>query len=372
MIQSTRLTWSFVAACGLAALLLHGASGCKRAPKENKDQPGTTSTPVGSAGSAGSAEAPQPGKPGSSVKIGLVFDVGGLGDKSFNDSAYRGLQRGQSELGVQIQYIEPGDGSDRESALRQRAAKGDDLVIGVGFIFSDDITNLAKEFPKTKFACIDYTKPKGVDKVPDNLVGLRFREHEGSFLVGAVAGRVTKTKKLGFVGGMKIPLIRKFEAGYEAGIKHVCPDCQVFSGYAGTEPKAFADPTKGKELALAQYGRGADIIYHASGKTGDGVFNAAKEQNKLVIGVDSDQHHVAPCCVLTSMIKNVDVAVFETIKKVVENKFEGGEHEFGLKDGGVWFVYNDNNKDKIPQAVADEMTTIKQQIIDGTIKVPAE
>ena len=231
---------------------------------------------------------------------------------------------------------------------------------------------LLKEFPKTKFACIDYSKPAGVDKIPDNLVGLRFREHEGSFLVGAIAGRVTKTKKIGFVGGMQIPLIRKFEAGYEAGIKQVCPDCEVFSAYAGTEPKAFADPTKGKELALAQYGRGADIIYHASGKTGDGVFNAAKEQSKLVIGVDSDQYHVAPCCVLTSMIKNVDVAVFETIKKVGNNQFTGGELEFGLKDGGVGFVYDEHNKDKIPQAVADEMKALTKQIIDGAIQVPTK
>jgi len=378
MIQSSRLIPSFAAALAFAALLC-GPSGCKRAPKENKDKPGDMTQPVGSAGSgsagsAGSAGvAPaQPGKPGSDVKIGLVFDVGGLGDKSFNDSAHRGLMKAKEELGVQVQYIEPGDGSDRESALRQRAAKGDNLVIGVGFIFSDDITNLAKEFPKVKFACIDYNKPQGVDKIPENLVGLRFREHEGSFLVGAVAGRVTKTKKLGFVGGMKIPLIRKFEAGYEAGVKQTCPTCQIFSGYAGTEPKAFADPTKGKELALAQYGRGADIVYHASGKTGDGVFNAAKEKNKLAIGVDSDQFHVAPCCVLTSMIKNVDVAVYETIKKVAENKFQGGEFEFGLKEGGVGFVYDDNNKSKIPEAVANEMKELTQKIIDGTIKVPVQ
>jgi len=372
MIQSTRLTPSFAAACAAVAFLLSGPTGCKRAPKENKDKPGDMTGSAGQAGSAGSAGQPEAAKPGSNVKIGLIFDVGGLGDKSFNDSAHRGLLRAQRELGVQIQYIEPGDGSDRESALRQRAAKGDNLVIGVGFIFSDDVTNLAKEFPNVKFACIDYNLPAGVPKIPDNLVGLRFREHEGSFLVGAVAGRVTKTKKLGFVGGMQIPLIRKFEAGYEAGVKHVCPDCEVFSGYAGTEPKAFADPTKGKELALAQYGRGADIVYHASGKTGDGVFNAAKEQNKLAIGVDSDQFRVAPCCVLTSMIKNVDVAVFETIKKVVENKFQGGEYEFGLAEGGVGFVYDDNNKAKIPQAVADEMKTLTKQIVDGTIKVPVK
>jgi basic membrane protein A len=380
MNQSTRLISSLAAASAVAVLALGGAA-CKRVPKENEPA-GSGSAPAGSAapgsatavgsGSAEPAGSAAPAAPGAGTKVGLVFDVGGLGDKSFNDSAHRGLVKAAAELGVQTQYIEPGDGSDRESALRQRAAKGDDLVIGVGFIFSDDITRLAKEFPKTKFACIDYSKPASVDKVPDNLVGLRFREHEGSFLVGAIAGRVTKSKKVGFVGGMKIPLIRKFEAGYQAGVKHVCPDCAVLSGYAGTEPKAFADPTKGKELALAQYARGADIVYHASGKTGDGVFNAAKEKKKLAIGVDSDQFHVAPCCVLTSMIKNVDVAVFETIKQVVENKFTSGEHEFGLSDGGVSFVYDDNNRDRIPQAVADEMKAITKQIIDGAIKVPTE
>jgi basic membrane protein A len=302
----------------------------------------------------------------------VVFDVGGLGDKSFNDAANRGMLKAKAELGVQTQYIEPGDGSDRESALRQRAAAGDNVVIGVGFIFSDDITKLASQFPDTKFACIDYTLPQGVDKTPPNLVGLRFREHEGSFLVGAIAGRVTKTKKLGFVGGMKIPLIHKFEVGFEAGVKRVCPDCTVLSAYAGTEPKAFADPTKGKELALAQYARGVDIVYHASGKTGDGVFDAAKEQKKFAIGVDSDQFHVAPCCVLTSMIKKVDVAVFDTIKKVVENKFTSGVYEFGLAEDGVGFVYDDNNKAFIPQAVVDEVNGLAKQIIAGTIKVPSE
>lgn len=344
-----------------------GVSGCKREPKPTEKTPtppaGTTPPATGSS---------EPARSGNTTKVGLVFDVGGLGDKSFNDAANRGLIRAKNELGVQTQYIEPGDGSDRESALRQRAAAGDNLVIGVGFIFSDDITKLAAQFPDTKFGCIDYTLPQGVEKTPPNLVGLRFREHEGSFLVGAIAGRVTKTKKLGFVGGMKIPLIRKFEAGYEAGVKHVCPDCTVLSAYAGTEPKAFADPTKGKELALAQYARGVDIIYHASGKTGDGVFDAAKEQKKFAIGVDSDQFHVAPCCVLTSMIKKVDVAVFDTIKKVQGGKFEGGVHEFGLAEEGVGFVYDDNNKAFIPQAVADEVNGLAKQIVAGTIKVPSE
>jgi basic membrane protein A len=379
MIRSTRLISAAAISMSAALALFFTLSGCKRVPKEDKgsaDESKPAADPKGAGETApGGQEGTAPAgddKPGSKIKVGLVFDVGGLGDKSFNDAAHRGLMKAKDELGVEVQYIEPGDGSDRESALRQRAAKGDNIVIGVGFIFSDDITKLAKEFPDVKFACIDYNLPEGVDKPPANLVGLRFREHEGSFLVGAIAGRITKTKKLGFVGGMKIPLIRKFEAGYEAGVKQVCPDCTIYSGYAGTEPKAFADPTKGKELATSQYGRGADIIYHASGKTGDGVFDTAKGQNKLAIGVDSDQFHVAPCCVLTSMLKKVDVAVFDAIKAVTENKFEGGVKEFGLADDGVGFVYDDNNKDKIPQAVVDEVNGLAAKIKDGSIKVPTE
>lgn len=367
--RAFRRSWSlapaFVACLVLALAAAAGAAGCKRVRKE---QPQPTPAADARTDAGGTAGTPAAG----SKKIGLVFDVGGLGDKSFNDAAHRGLVRAKSELGVQVQYIEPGDGSDRESALRQRAAAGDELVIGVGFIFSDDITKLAKEFPKTKFACIDYTLPQGEAAPPPNLVGLRFREQEGSFLVGAIAGRVSKSKKVGFVGGMKIPLIRKFEVGFQAGVKHVCPDCEVLSAYAGTEPKAFADPTKGKELALAQYARGVDIVYHASGKTGDGVFDAAKEQKKQAIGVDSDQFHVAPCCVLTSMIKKVDVAVFDVIKDVVEGKFASGVHELGVDEGGVGYVYDDNNKAFIPQPVIDEVTEISKQVVAGTIKVPFE
>lgn len=363
--RSAPLLLALAALLGTAAL---ASSGCKRVRKEKPPEP--TAEATGSAKPPeGDGKTPTDAK---AMKIGLVFDVGGLGDKSFNDAAHRGLMRAKDELGVQVQYIEPGDGSDRESALRQRAAAGDQLVIGVGFIFSDDITKLAKEFPKTKFACIDYTLPQGEKAPPPNLVGLRFREHEGSFLVGAIAGRVSKSKKVGFVGGMKIPLIRKFEVGFEAGVKHVCPDCTVLSAYAGTEPKAFADPTKGKELALAQYGRGVDIIYHASGKTGDGVFDAAKQQKKYAIGVDSDQFHVAPCCTLTSMVKKVDVAVFDAIKTVTTGTFASGVHEFALGEDGVGFVYDDNNRAMIPQAVVDEVNELGKQVTAGSIKVPFE
>jgi basic membrane protein A len=350
-----------------ALALVLAASGCTKSEDQKKPEPATTEE-----GAANPETPKEPEKPGSAMKVGIVFDVGGLGDKSFNDAAHRGLMQAEKELGVQTRYIEPGDGSDRESAVRQLAAQGYDLVVGVGFIFSDDITKLAKQFPKVKFGCIDYNLPEGEQATPENLVGLRFREHEGSFLVGAIAGQVTKTKKLGFVGGMKIPLIRKFEAGYEAGVKHVCPTCTVMGAYAGTEPKAFADPTTGQELAITQYDRGADIIFHASGKTGDGVFNAAKQKQKWAIGVDSDQYEVAPCCVLTSMIKKVDVAVFETIKRVVEGKFESGVKEFGLAEDGVGFVYNEHNQDRIPKEAVDKVNELAKQIIDGTLAVPTK
>lgn len=305
------------------------------------------------------------------VCVGLVFDVGGLGDKSFNDAAYKGLKRAKRELGIDFRYVEPGDGSDRESALRQRASKGDDLVIGVGFIFSDDIRKLAKEFPDTRFACIDYSA--GPDEVlPDNLTGLKFREHEGSFLVGAIAGLVSKSSAVGFVGGMDIPLIHKFEAGYRAGVKHVCPECKVMAAYAGTEPKAFSDPIAGKELSLAQYSRGADIIFHASGTTGTGVFNAAKAQKKWAIGVDADQYAEMPCCVLTSMVKMTDVVVFDTVRDVAQGTFRSGLREFGLAEGGLNFVYDDNNRDRIPANVIKRVSTIRQQIIDKKIAVPQQ
>jgi len=302
--------------------------------------------------------------------VGLVFDVGGLGDKSFNDGAYRGLLRAEKELGVTIRFIEPGDGSDRESALRQLASQGYDLVIGVGFIFTDDMRKLAAEFPETRFACIDFSMSPGDPPPPDNLTGLRFREQEGAFLVGAIAGLVSKSKAVGFVGGMDVPLIRKFEAGYKAGVKKVCPSCRVMAAYAGTEPKAFADPLTGKELATAQYGRGADIIFHASGKTGAGVFTAAEQRGKLAIGVDSDQYDEAPCCVLTSMIKKVDIAVFDAIQDLLEGELAGGIRELGLAEDGVAFVYDEHNKDKIPPEVVAKVRALGKEIIAGQIEVP--
>jgi basic membrane protein A len=309
--------------------------------------------------------------PGAGVKIGLVFDIGGKNDQSFNSAAWRGLERAKAELGVQIDYIEPSEGADRESALRTLAARGEDLVIGVGFIFGPDLERLAVQFPNVKFAGVDYSPSAGFE-VPKNLAGLRFREQEGSFLVGAIAASISRSKVVGFVGGMKIPLIRKFEAGYEAGVHHVCPTCTVLSAYAGSEPKAFSDAPLGQELAAAQYAKCADVIFHAAGKTGDGVFAAARQHDARAIGVDSDQFASAPCCVVTSMIKRVDVAVFDIIKDTAAGKFEGGIHELGLKEDGVGFVADERNRFLLPIDVVKRAKQLGDEIIAGKIQVPAE
>lgn len=315
---------------------------------------------------------PPPGAlPGNGVRIGLVFDIGGKNDKSFNTAAYRGLLRVKAELGVAIEFIEPTEGNDRETALRSLAAKHVDLVIGVGFIFGPDLERLAGQFPGVKFAGIDYS-PGPDSPVLPNLAGLRFREHEGSFLVGAIAGLTTRTNTVGFVGGMKIPLIRKFEVGYETGVHHVCPACRVLVAYAGTEPRAFADAPLGQELGAAQYSQGADIIFTAAGKTGDGVFAAARQRGLRAIGVDSDQYDAAPCCIETSMIKRVDVAVVDIVKDVIAHKFTGGIHELGLAEDGVGFVSDERNRAMLPLEVVQRVKQLGQQIIAGTIKVPSQ
>jgi basic membrane protein A len=328
------------------------------------------------------AEAPaSPSQPAVPVaRIGLVFDVGGLGDKSFNDSANRGLERAARELGVHTEYREPANGADRDEYLERFADQGVDLVIGVGFIFTDDITKLARERPNVHFACVDYAfktgpdgKPLAADgkPFPPNLVALTFREEEGSFLVGALAALTAKSHVVGFVGGMKIPLIEKFEAGYTAGAKHVCPDCRVLAAYAGLEPKAFADPTMGRELAMSQIGEGAEVIFHASGKTGQGVFRAVTEAGKLAIGVDSDQAYEAPGHVLTSMVKNVDNAVFKAIQDVRDHRFAGGVQELGLREGGVSYVYDDGNRELVSAAVRAQVEALRQDVIAGRIVVPS-
>ena len=303
--------------------------------------------------------------------VGLVFDIGGRGDKSFNDAAYAGLERAQKELGITFTTLETNEGSDREAQMRQLAAGDAKLVFGVGFLFTDDIKALAREFPDQKFACVDYTLTPG-DELPPNLVALKFREEEGSFLVGALSGLLTKTNKVGFVGGMEIPLIRKFQAGFVAGVKAVNPKAEVIVKYAGATSTAFKDPTKGKELALAEYHAGADIIFHASGSTGLGVFEAARELGKLAIGVDSDQYDEAPGAILTSMVKRVDTAVFDAIRDLKAGQWSGGVRDFGLKEAGVTWVYDDRNKSLIPDAVKAQVDSLQSLIVAGSLTVPTE
>ncbi|HEY0777502.1 MAG TPA: BMP family ABC transporter substrate-binding protein [Gemmatirosa sp.] len=320
----------------------------------------------------GAAEPPA----GRGLNVGVVFDVGGRGDKSFNDGAYLGATRAARALGARIRYIEPGEGSDREAGLRLLAAEGMDLVVGVGFIFTDDLTQLAKEYPRTHFAGVDYSI--ATDNAghpippPPNLEALKFREEQGAFLAGALAALVGGSKKVGFVGGMDIPLIHKFEAGYRAGVLHVCPTCQVVAQYAGVTPEAFRNPGRGKELALSQYGAGVKVIFHASGSTGLGVFEAARQTGQLAIGVDADQYQEAPGHVLTSMLKGVDAAVFDAIQSVHDGDFRGGVRQFGLKEGGVRIVDDAENARLITPAARARLAGLRDSIIAGQIVVPTE
>jgi basic membrane protein A len=310
------------------------------------------------------------------LRLGVVFDVGGRGDKSFNDGAYLGAMRAKNELGATVHYIEPGESSDRESGLRLLAAEDMDLVTAVGFIFTDDVNLLAKEYPNVRFADVDYAV--GTDAQgnpippPPNVAALRFREEEGSFLVGAIAGLVTKTKTVGFVGGMNVPLINKFDAGFQAGVRQVCPKCRVISQYAGVTPDAFRNPGKGKEIAFSQYQQGADIIYHASGSTGLGVFEAARSAGKLAIGVDADQYAEAPGFILTSMVKRIDVALFDAARRVKEGQFKGGIYDYGLAQDGVAYVYDEHNKGLIPDSVVARVEALKKEVIAGRITVPTK
>jgi basic membrane protein A len=308
--------------------------------------------------------------PLSRYRVGLVFDVGGRGDKSFNDAAWEGISRAARELGVTTEILEPSGAEDREAAMRLFAARGFDLVIGVGFIFSTDVNVVAAAFPRTHFACIDYApRPDGV--MPPNVTGLVFREEEGAFLVGAAAALLSKTGHVGFVGGMDIPLIHKFEAGYRAGAGAVCPTCVVHVAYAGATPDAFRDPVKGKALAIGEINAGADVLFHASGTTGHGVFEAARDMGAKAIGVDADQYDEMPGTVVTSMIKRGDVAVFDAIVAVTRGELHGGLHAFGLADHGVGYVDEGPHAAGLPPEVKARVGELAGRIARGEIQVPS-
>jgi basic membrane protein A len=297
-------------------------------------------------------------------QIGLVLDLGGKDDKSFNAAAYLGASKAQKELGVEVKTVEAGDDQSFEPMMRNFARKKMSLIIAVGISQADAVKKVATQFPDISFALVDAQ----VD-LP-NVRSLLFQEHQGSFLVGAIAAMVSKSKTFGFIGGMDIPLIRRFQMGYEAGIKHIEPTAKVISNYVGVTSEAWNNPPKGKELALAQYQKGAEVIFAAAGASNGGLFDAVEEKKKFAIGVDSNQNWVKPGLVLTSMMKRVDVAVFQAISDIKTKKFTGGVARFGLENQGIDFAVDEFNKKVLPQSVIDRANKLKQEIISGKLKVP--
>lgn len=315
---------------------------------------------------------------GCNIRVGIVFDIGGKNDRSFNAAAWEGVKRAKQDLGICLNDVEPGNPTSIEPAMRAFAEKNFDLVIGVGFTQGPIMKKVATDFPNVKFAIIDGVIFEADGKTPkQNVASLVFREHEGSYLVGMIAAAKSKTGVLGFVGGMDIPLIHKFETGYEEGARAYNPKIQIVQNYVGVTDGAWNNPGKGKELALNQIEKGADVIFTAAGNSGLGAFDAVEqygrnangEANKFVIGVDSNQNGVKPGFVLTSMVKRVDNAVYDVVKEVLDGKFEGGFHVFGLDKDGVAYAMDENNKGLIPDDVIAKVDEAKKEIVDGKIKV---
>lgn len=287
----------------------------------------------------------------------IVYDMGGKFDKSFNEAAYRGMEQWKKETGKSYLDFEVSNESQREQAVRRMAERGASPIIGIGFGQASSIEKIAKEFPKLQFAIIDM-----VVKLP-NVQSVVFKEHEGSFLVGAMAAMASKTGKVGFVGGMDIPLIRKFQCGYEQGAKYANPKAEVFANMTGTTGAAWSDPARGGELTKAQFAKGADVVFAAAGGTGMGVYQAAKDSGKLAIGVDSNQNHIQPGTMLTSMIKKVDVAVYNVAKG-----HQPGVSVLGLKEGGVDYALDEHNAKLVNADMKKKVESIKADIISGKIK----
>ena len=296
-------------------------------------------------------------------KPAVIFDTGGKFDKSFNEAAYNGAEKFKKETGIGYAEFEITNDTQREQALRKLAQRGATIIVGTGFAQAPAMKTVAAEFPKVKFVIID-----DVVDLP-NVQSVVFKEHEGSFLVGVLAAMASKTGKVGFVGGMDIPLIRKFECGYAQGVKYARPDAQVFDNMTGTTPAAWNDPTKGGELAKSQFDRGADVVYAAAGGTGLGVYQAAKDAGKLAIGVDSNQNYIQPGTMLTSMMKRVDLATYNAFKTAQDGTWKPGLQELGLKEEGVGWAFDDNNKPLITADMQAKVEAAKKDIVGGTIKV---
>ncbi len=332
----------------------------------------------GSTSSAGGGTTTESGSPAATtssaaaLKVGLAYDIGGRGDKSFNDAAAAGLDKAKAELGVEIKELSATQGetdADKEARLTLLAQAGYNPVIAVGFLYGTALKNVSAKFPNTQFGIIDST----VDGAT-NVTGLVFAENEGSFLVGAAAALKSKSGNVGYIGGCLIPLLQKFEAGFTAGAKAVKPDIKVQVKYLSNPPdcKGFNDPAAGTETANGMYDAGADIIFAAAGGSGTGVFQSAKAKKALAIGVDSDQYQTAAAdlqpVIMTSMLKRVDVAVFDFIKSFKDGAPLTGVQVFDLKKDGVGYSTSGGQVDDI----ATKLDEYKAKIVSGEIKVPAE
>lgn len=319
----------------------------------------------------------------SKIRVGIVFDIGGKDDRSFNAAAWNGVKCaetgtwpngsdcGKPALGIVLRDVEPGTPVNIEPAMRAFAERGYDLIVGVGFAQGPIMETVAKDYPNIRFAIVD-----GVLSEP-NVASLVFKEHEGSYLVGILAAKTTRTGVIGFLGGMDISLIHRFLKGYEEGATSVKPDIRVVSNYVGVTDAAWNNPGKGKELALAQISKGADVIFAAAGNSGLGVFDAVEERGKdasgrathLAIGVDSNQNMLKPGYVLTSMVKRVDNAVYQIIEDIVRQRFQAGVHVFGLESDGVTYALDEYNRDLLSPDALQAAGEARRKIIAGEIKV---
>jgi len=298
------------------------------------------------------------------IKPAIVYDFGGKFDRSFNQSASEGAERFKKETAIAYREFEISNQAQREQIMTQLARHGSTIIAAIGFNQASAVQKVAAEFPAVKFVIVD-----GSVDLP-NVESVNFREQESSYLCGMAAALVSKTGKIGFVGGMDIPLIRKFALGYKAGAEAVNPKIEVFENMTGTTPAAWNDPTKGAELAKSQFGRGADVVFHAAGATGQGVMQAAKDAGLLSIGCDSNQDYLQPGSVLTSAVKHVDVAVYRAFMDAKEGRWKAGPQSLGLAEDGVGYTQDEYNHAVLTPAVIAQLEAAKAAIIAGKIKVP--
>jgi basic membrane protein A len=350
-----------VAACGSSG----GGGGNTSVPAGGGSSPAGVSSPAGG-GSSTSA---------SDVKVGMAYDVGGRGDKSFNDLAAAGLDKAKSDLGVQTKELAATQGESeqaKESRLQLLAQQGYNPIVAVGFAYATAVGKVVPQFPDTHFAIVDDDTNCTGDGAQPNVSCLLFSENESSFLVGVAAAQATKTKNVGFIGGVNEPLIQKFQAGFDAGVHAIDKSIKIQVKYLSQPPdfSGFGDPAKGKTAALGMYNNGADVVYHAAGGSGAGLFDAAASVKHWAIGVDSDQYQTAPAnekqYILTSALKGVDTAVFNFIQTDVNGQFKAGSTRFSLKDNGVGYA----TSNPALKPFEPKIEEFKQKIIDGSITVP--